>query len=180
MMIQILDPQIGEHTLDPAGGSGGFATAIFRYLRRKVLETTQPNSPSRQRQLSLIKDNVFLVEIAKRLVKIAKCAMLMTGDGQSGMTRGNSLDNYDRLDPWIISRCCKGKSNAPDVIATNPPFSGQKVESMISDRTILRNYIFGHSCKVQDNGEYIFSDSDNDLLLRQAPEILSASLYPII
>ena len=43
---------------------------------------------------------------------------------------------------------------------------------MISDRTILRNYIFGHSCKVQDNGEYIFSDSDNDLLLRQAPEIL--------
>ena len=172
MMIQILDPQIGEHTLDPAGGSGGFATAIFRYLRRKVLETTQPNSPSRQRQLSLIKDNVFLVEIAKRLVKIAKCAMLMTGDGQSGMTRGNSLDNYDRLDPWIISRCCKGKSNAPDVIATNPPFSGQKVESMISDRTILRNYIFGHSCMVQDNGEYIFSDSDNDLLLRQAPEIL--------
>ena len=172
MMIQILDPQIGEHTLDPAGGSGGFATAIFRYLRRKVLETTQPNSPSRQRQLSLIKDNVFLVEIAKRLVKIAKCAMLMTGDGQSGMTRGNSLDNYDRLDPSIISRCCKGKSNAPDVIATNPPFSGQKVESMISDRTILRNYIFGHSCKVQDNGEYIFSDSDNDLLLRQAPEIL--------
>ena len=172
MMIQILDPQIGEHTLDPAGGSGGFATAIFRYLRRKVLETTQPNSPSRQRQLSLIKDNVFLVEIAKRLVKIAKCAMLMTGDGQSGMTRGNSLDNYDRLDPWIISRCCRGKSNAPDVIATNPPFSGQKVESMISDRTILRNYIFGHSCKVQDNGEYIFSDSDNDLLLRQAPEIL--------
>ena len=172
MMIQILDPQIGEQTLDPAGGSGGFATAIFRYLRRKVLETTQPNSPSRQRQLSLIKDNVFLVEIAKRLVKIAKCAMLMTGDGQSGMTRGNSLGNYDRLDPWIISRCCKGKSNAPDVIATNPPFSGQKVESMISDRTILRNYIFGHSCKVQDNGEYIFSDSDNDLLLRQAPEIL--------
>lgn len=172
MMINVLDPNIGEHTLDPAGGSGGFATAIFRYLRRKVLDSTQPNSPSRQRQLSLIKDNVFLVEIAKRLVKIAKCAMLMTGDGQSGMTRGNSLDSFDRLDPWIISRCCKGKSNAPDVIATNPPFSGQKVESMISDRTILRNYNFGHSCKMQDNGEYTFSDSDDDLLLRQAPEIL--------
>lgn len=172
MMIKVLDPKIGEHTLDPAGGSGGFATAIFRYLRRKVLESTQPNTPSRQRQLSLIKDNVFLVEIAKRLVKIAKCAMLMTGDGQSGMTRGNSLDSFDRLDPWIISRCYKGKSNAPDVIATNPPFSGQKVESMISDRTILRNFIFGHSCKVQDNGKYVFSDSDDDLLLRQAPEIL--------
>ena len=39
MMIRVLDPKIGEHTLDPAGGSGGFATAIFRYLRRKVLES---------------------------------------------------------------------------------------------------------------------------------------------
>lgn len=172
MMVKVLDPNVGEHALDPAGGSGGFATAIFRYLRRKVLDTTLPNSPSRQRQLSLIKDNVYLVEIAKRLVKIAKCAMLMTGDGQSGMTRGNSLDTYDRLDPWILSLCCKGKSNAPDVIATNPPFSGQKVESMISDKTILRNYVFGHSCKLQDNGEYIFSNSDDEILLRQAPEIL--------
>lgn len=126
MMVRILDPQIGERTLDPAGGSGGFSTAIFRYLRRKVVDTTQPNSAQRERQLNNIKDCVFLVEIAKRLVKIAKCAMLMTGDGQSGMTRGNSLDSYDKLDPWIQSRCSHGKTNAPSVIATNPPFSGQK------------------------------------------------------
>lgn len=142
MMVKMLDPEIGEHTLDPAGGSGGFATGIFRYLRRKVLSRTAPNSPSRDRQLNIIKDSVYLVEIAARLVKIAKCAMLLTGDGQSGMTRGNSLDLYSRLDPWIVSRCAKGKSNAPSVIATNPPFSGQKVESQISDRSILKSYAF--------------------------------------
>lgn len=107
MMVKMLDPEIGEHTLDPAGGSGGFATGIFRYLRRKVLSRTAPNSPSRDRQLNIIKDSVYLVEIAARLVKIAKCAMLLTGDGQSGMTRGNSLDLYSRLDPWIVSRCAK-------------------------------------------------------------------------
>lgn len=172
MMVKILDPQVGEHVLDPAGGSGGFATGVFRYLRRKIIETTGQDTPARQRQLGIIKDSVYLVEIAKRLVKIAKCAMLMTGDGQSGMTRGNSLDSYDRLDPWIQSRCCKGKSNAPSVIATNPPFSGQKVESMISDTVILKNFVFGHNCKLGEDGKYIFGKSDDDILLRQAPELL--------
>lgn len=172
MMICMLDPQIGEHTLDPAGGSGGFATGIFRYLRRKVIQTTSANSPARDRQLATIKDSVYLVEIASRLVKIAKCAMLLTGDGQSGMTRGNSLDSYDNLDSWIVARCCKGKSNAPTVIATNPPFSGQKFESQISDRSILKNFAFGHSFKKVGDGEYEFSDKDTDILLRQAPELL--------
>ena len=95
-----------------------------------------------------------IIEIAARLVKIAKCAMLLTGDGQSGMTRGNSLDVYSNFDPWIVSRCAKGKSNAPSVIATNPPFSGQKVESQISDKTLLKNFVFGHSFKKNDDGEY--------------------------
>lgn len=172
MMVRMLDPQVGEHSLDPAGGSGGFATAIFRYLRRKVVQNTVANTPSRDRQLTIIKDSVYLVEIASRLVKIAKCAMLLTGDGQSGMTRGNSLDSYDRLDPWIVARCCKGKTNAPSIIATNPPFSGQKFESQISDRSILKSFVFGHNFKKNKNGEFIFSDKDSDILVRQAPELL--------
>ena len=172
LMIRILDPDIGEHALDPAGGSGGFATSIFRYLRRKVIANTAPNSPVRDRQLATIKDSVYLVEIAARLVKIAKCAMLLTGDGQSGMTRGNSLDIYSNFDPWIVSRCAKGKSNAPSVIATNPPFSGQKVESQISDKTLLKNFTFGHSFKKSEDGRYYFSSSDSDILQHQAPELL--------
>ena len=172
MMVKILDPNIGEHALDPAGGSGGFATSIFRYLRRKVIATTTPNSPIRDRQLAAIKDSVYLVEIAARLVKIAKCAMLLTGDGQSGMTRGNSLDLYTNFDPWIVSRCAKGKSNAPSIIATNPPFSGQKVESQITDKTILQNFVFGHSFKKNDEGNYFFSGNDSDVLQHQAPELL--------
>ena len=156
MMVKMLDPIIGERTLDPAGGSGGFSTGMFRYLRRKVIENSNPHTLQRERMLSTIKDSVFLVEIAKRLVKIAKCAMLMTGDGQSGMTRGNSLDAYDKFDPWIQARCCKGKLNAPDVIATNPPFSGQKIESMVSDRAILKSFTFGHSAKADEDGNYTF------------------------
>ena len=98
--------------------------------------------------------------------------MLLTGDGQSGMTRGNSLDLYSRLDPWIVSRCAQGKSNAPSVIATNPPFSGQKVDSQISDKSILKNYSFGHSYKKNSNGNFVFSTNDEDILQHQAPELL--------
>lgn len=172
MMIKILDPQVGEHTLDPAGGSGGFATAIFRHLRRKVITSTAPGTPIRERQLTTIKDSVYLVEIAARLVKIAKCAMLLTGDGQSGMTRGNSLDDYDLLDPWVVARCAHEKSNAPMVIATNPPFSGQKVDSQITDITILKNFVFGHNFKREKSGKFIFSDKDTEVLNHQAPELL--------
>lgn len=39
MMVKILDPQVGERALDPAGGSGGFSTGIFRHLRRQVIKT---------------------------------------------------------------------------------------------------------------------------------------------
>lgn len=172
MMVKILDPEIGDRCLDPAGGSGGFSTGLFRYLRRKILFNTAAGSTQRQRQIGIIKESIFLVEIAKRLVKIAKCAMLMTGDGQTGMTRGNSLDSYDKFDPWIKARCCKGKSNAPQIIATNPPFSGQKIESMISDKTILKCFTFGHSSRINEKGIYHFSNKDEDILPRQAPEIL--------
>ena len=177
MMVRMLDPDAGERVLDPAGGSGGFATALFRYLRRKAIDSTTKNSPSRETQLSTVKNTVFLVEIASRLVKIAKCAMLLTGDGQSGMTRGNSLDSYDNMDPWIKARCCKGKSNAPSVIATNPPFSGQKIDSQITDKFILKSFQFGHSYTRTNNQEFLFcnledNNSDDDILPRQAPEIL--------
>lgn len=172
MMVKMLDPEIGDHILDPAGGSGGFVASAFRYLRRKVLARTAPNSPARERQINQIKDSVYLVEIAARLVKIAKCAMLLTGDGQSGMTRGNALDEYSKLDPWIASRCAKGKSNAPSIIATNPPFSGQKIESQTSDKTILKKFAFGHSFKKNSDGRFVFSDKDEDILQHQAPELL--------
>lgn len=172
MMVKILDPKFGDKALDPAGGSGGFATAVFRHLRRLVVSSTKENSPNRERQLEQIKNSVFMVEIAPRLVKVAKCAMLLTGDGQCGMTKGNSLDSYDKFDDWIKSRCTKGKTNAPNIIVTNPPFSGQKVESQISDKSILKTFDFGHSCKKNAAGNFVFSTENKDILSHQAPELL--------
>lgn len=43
---------------------------------------------------------------------------------------------------------------------------------MISDKTILRNFVFGHTFKLSETGDYIFNTSDDDILQRQAPELL--------
>ncbi len=172
MMTNILSPNVGDRALDPAGGSGGFVTAIYRYLRHKVVSSTKENSHQRETQIQDIKNSVFMVEINSRLVKVAKCAMLLNGDGQSGVTKGNSLDSYDKFDEWIKSRCAKGKSIAPNIIATNPPFSGQKTESQISDKSILKTFIWGHSYKKTPEGLFEFSTKDDDILQHQAPELL--------
>lgn len=150
------------------------AVAAFRYKRRKAIDGTKPGSPQRERRLGLCKNSVFLVEISKRLVKIAKTAMLLTGDGNTGMTQGNSLDKYSNLDGWITSHCPKG---TPDIIITNPPFSGQKTESMMMDPDILKLFGFGHRPDPEGTFPTITDDDDRDaghgtLLIRQAPELL--------
>ena len=138
-MTTILDPDENVRALDPAGGSGGFITAILRYVRRKILANTQ-SGPQRERQLENLRQRIFMVESSPRLVKIAKTAMLLNGDGHAGITQGDSLGTYERLDEWIRARCPRA---APTVIATNPPFAGQG-EGRITDSEILSRFDVGH------------------------------------
>ena len=67
---------------------------------------------------------------------------------------------------------CERKEQCPFCNCHKPPFSGQKVESQISDRSILKSYAFGHSFKKNDDGTFVFSGSDSDILPHQAPELL--------
>jgi type I restriction enzyme M protein len=164
MMVGMTSPTVGEKVLDPAGGSGGFTTAAFRHLRRQVIAQTQPNSAQRERQLGLVKEQVYLSEISPRLVKLAKTAMLLNGDGHAGMTRGNSLGPYDQLDDWLKARC---RRHEPSVILTNPPFAGTG-ESRITDSSTLDLYVTARRFSV-DDANAVISD---DLLASQAPEIL--------
>ena len=163
-MVRMIDPQVGEKILDPAGGSGGFVTAAFRHVRQKVLETTAQGSPQRERQLDSAKNDVFLVEISPRLVKLAKTAMLLNGDGHAGMTQGNSLRPYSEMDPWIISRAAQG---APKVILTNPPFAGQG-DARITDPEILADFETAQrEVMSKANGS-----ATKETLTQQSPELL--------
>ncbi len=163
-MVRMVDPRIGEKILDPAGGSGGFVTAAFRYVRQAILESTSAGSPQRERQLDQAKNEIFLSEISPRLVKLAKTAMLLNGDGHAGMTQANSLGRYEELDPWILSRCAQG---VPKVILSNPPFAGQG-DSRISDPQILSNYETAH----RETVSKVTGVPSSELMAQQSPELL--------
>lgn len=136
-MVDLLDPDVHVKALDPAGGSGGFVTSILRFLRQKIASSNASDA-AKEQQLGNLKQHLFLVEASSRLVKIAKTAMILNGDGHSGMTQGNSLGPYDEMDDWIKARCSQGK---PGIILTNPPFAGVGHEGAISDPQILDQFI---------------------------------------
>lgn len=134
-MVRSLNPASDAKALDPAGGSGGFLTACLRHMRRKIIEEATSET-AREHQLANLRQRLFMVEISPRLVKIAKTAMLLNGDGHSGMTRGDSLGPYENLDDWIKARCGR---HQPEVILTNPPFAGVG-EGQVTDPEVLSQY----------------------------------------
>lgn len=134
-MVRALDPGPDVKALDPAGGSGGFVTSILRHVRHRVIASAS-NQTAREHQLANLRQRLFMVEVSPRLVKIAKTAMLLNGDGHSGMTRGNSLGPYDQLDDWIKARCGR---HQPNLILTNPPFAGTG-EGQITDPDTLAQF----------------------------------------
>ncbi|MEA5445553.1 N-6 DNA methylase [Gammaproteobacteria bacterium AB-CW1] len=154
-LSQALDPGYQDIILDPAGGSGGFLTGAMRHVRKKILSSAG-TSISKQRQLDKHRTNLFMVEISKRLVKIAKTAMILNGDGHTGMTQGDSLGPINTLNERVVARCGLG---APKIILTNPPFAGVG-EGRITDPAVLDNFSSGIRWSTR-GGEFISTGERN-------------------
>lgn len=137
-MVAVLNPTYTDIILDPAGGSGGFLTGAMRYVRKRILAGSG-SGISKERQLDRHRNRLFLVEISKRLVKVAKTAMILNGDGHTGMTQGDSLGSYEALRDTIIAQCGRGK---PTIILTNPPFAGTG-EGKITQKEVLELFDLG-------------------------------------
>ncbi|MGB0564216.1 MAG: restriction endonuclease subunit M, partial [Spirulinaceae cyanobacterium] len=162
-MVGLLNPTHEDIILDPAGGSGGFLTGVMRYVRRKIL-ASKATGVAKQRQLERHRNRLFMVEISKRLVKIAKTAMILNGDGHTGMTQGDSLDALDNLNAHLHVLAGRGK---PTLILTNPPFSGVG-EGRISDERILDNFSCGLKWTMRDGKYQATSELDQGV----PPEML--------
>lgn len=134
-VISALDPVYTDRILDPAGGSGGFLTGALRHVRLKILNSNA-TPVAKQRQLEGFRKRLFLVDTSKRLVKVAKTAMILNGDGHTGMTQGDSLGDFSKFHPMIVAHANKGE---PTIIVTNPPFAGVG-EGRVSDRETLERF----------------------------------------
>lgn len=151
-MVQMLSPTPDDIVLDPAGGSGGFLTGTLRFVRERILSSRSTDIVKRRR-LDSFKNRMFMVETSKRLVKVARTAMILNGDGYTGMTQGDSLGPYSNFAERIVSMCRRG---TPSIILTNPPFAGVG-EGKISDKQTLQRFDVGKKWIIID-GKYQKTD----------------------
>lgn len=155
-LVAAIDPDHHDIILDPAGGSGGFPVGALRYVRSKILASTV-DPRLRDTLLGQVGSNLFLVEQSRRLVKIARTAMILAGCAHTGMTQGDSLGPWESMDATIRSRAGRG---IPTVILANPPFGGIG-EGKVTDRRILQSYVCGRRWTERD-GQYLPGDPVED------------------
>lgn len=127
-LVDIINPQFGEHVADPACGSADFLVAAFRKLRR-----FNPGYA----------DCVWGIDNSPNAVQVAVLNMLLNGDGKTNIKRDDSLAHVNNY----LERF--------DVITCNPPF-GTKIVEKRTD--VLKEYELGFEWNLSDNGEYIKSD----------------------
>jgi type I restriction-modification system DNA methylase subunit len=140
----------GGIMLDPTGGTGGFCSAALRRVRHLIRDRIK-GSTAQDRAISNLKDRIFLIDKKPRLVKLAKAAMIVSGNGHRGFVQGDSLLPIDTLPEAFREQCQPGHVS---LIMTNPPWSGASA-GRITDRSILTEYQLGHKWDAEaDGGEY--------------------------
>ncbi|MCB7130180.1 MAG: N-6 DNA methylase, partial [Candidatus Brocadiales bacterium] len=113
-IVEVLNPQFGEHIKDPACGSADFLTAAFRIGRQ-----FDPNYA----------DTVWGADDSPEAVQVAVLNMLLNGDGKTNIVKEDSLANVNKYESKY------------DAVVCNPPF-GQKIVERRQD--VLKLYSLGH------------------------------------
>jgi type I restriction enzyme M protein len=119
-IVDVLNPQFGEHIKDPACGSADFLTAAF-HKRRDV----DPNFAS----------CVWGADNSKNAVQVAVLNMLLNGDGKSNI---KELDSLERAHE---------EANKYPIVVCNPPFGIRIVEKR---KSVLKTFDLGHEWKWSD------------------------------
>ena len=121
-IIDIINPQFGEHVADPACGSADFLVAAFRFGRKY--------NPG-------FADCIWGVDNSANAVQVAVLNMVLNGDGKSKIIKEDSLENVNKYKEQYA------------VITCNPPFGTKIVEKRTE---VLRNYDLGYEWIVDKDG----------------------------
>lgn len=110
VMVQLIDPQVGEHCADPAAGTFGFMIAADRYLKSKTDDyfDLDPQEAEFQKKEAFV--GMELVKDTHRLALMN--ALLHNMEGR--LEQGDTLSGNGK---WMKNI---------DVILTNPPFGTKK------------------------------------------------------
>ncbi len=116
LMVEVIDPRLGETVLDPACGTGGFLVEAFSHLERQCKTVSDRK---------LLQSKSILGCEAKSLpYLLAEMNLLLHGLESPQIDPGNAL----RFPLKEI-----GDKDRVDVIITNPPFGGEEERGILSN-----------------------------------------------
>ncbi len=152
--VKIIQPKPNEKIIDPACGTGGFLFSSLNYIKRKY--TNKDIS-------SYVKDNIFGIEINRRVSQISKIKFLIETNCEPNIICENSLKTLNHIK--LLAGEGNSVANSYDIVLTNPPFGTQ---GKITQREMLSNYDLGHKWDKHKNG---YSKS-HKVLKGQVPDVL--------
>ncbi len=145
MMVELVDPDLGDTILDPACGTGGFLIDAVEYILAKY--STEPRevpiygeewlerATKEQKKLptlqqyrkgagekipnwELLERSIYGFDVSRQLMRIAVMNLVLHGIRKAQVKRANSLSEMGGLSEDDLRRRYK-------IILSNPPFSGQ-------------------------------------------------------
>ncbi len=149
LLTEMVEPGPGDTMLDPAGGTGGFPAAVWRFVRGRIRQTVRGKA-ARECALARLKGRVFCVDKKPRLVKLAQAAMLVAGNDHRGCVRADSLTPPESLPSEFLRKCPPGKLT---LVMTNPPWAGL-TGGRITDPLVLEGFDVAHRWERSD-GRYL-------------------------
>lgn len=142
-MVDLVDPAIGERTIDPSCGSGGFLIRVYDQVSEKVRGSDLSKREKDRRLSELANRDLVGIDWEQRAARTCKMNMILHGDGHAGVYQANALD-LEEIKSKVSERQ-RFYPEAPgvedcgfDIVLTNPPFGAR------DDTTrILKDYELG-------------------------------------
>jgi type I restriction enzyme M protein len=127
-IVEVLNPQFGEHIKDPACGSADFLTAAFH--RRRNTDSGYA-------------DCIWGADNSQTAVQVAVLNMLLNGDGKSNIKEVDSLATVD------------SEQGRYEIMVCNPPFGVRILEK---NPATLRKFELGYEWETNSKGGYHKTD----------------------
>jgi type I restriction enzyme M protein len=145
MMVELLDPDLGDTIFDPACGTGGFLIDAVEYIlarystepqevpiygeewlerstkeqkKLRTLQTYRKGAGEKIPNWELLERSIYGFDVSRQLMRIAMMNLVLHGIRKAQVKRANSLSEMGGLSEDDLRRKFK-------VVLSNPPFSGQ-------------------------------------------------------
>jgi len=129
-MVKLTNPELSQTVLDPSSGTGGFLVSTLKHIKNEIDESFEKGDITNpQKEFDkYASTKLYGTDIETTVVQLAKANMLMNGDGHTNLLTHDGL--IDTPKNKIIQDVVK-KEKGFDIILTNPPFGGVKLDPEI-------------------------------------------------